>query len=236
MQNRNRRGTGLAALLVFAVACSDQSALGPGQGDLQMSEALEIAEGQADLLDVVLDGEIDARPSVVSSAESGIAPALSAVPITTEFEFTRTRPCRNGGQIVATGSGTHVVDRETGSVTVDVAGEKSIERCARARGDLVITIDGGGTFAGHRHKENGHYVGLQTNDQEGRFTWETSDGRSGECGYEIHVVWDPATHTKSITGFVCDHEIDRTVTRGRSAGDDGGDDDEDDGNDDDSDG
>jgi len=220
--NRNRKGLGLAALLAFAVACSDQGATGPAQGDLQMSEALEIAEGQSDLLDVVLDGEIDARPAVAPTSDAEIA--FSAVPITTEFEFTRTRPCRNGGQIVATGTGTHVVDRETGSVTVDVSGEKSIERCARARGDLVITIHGGGTFEGHRHKENGEYVGLQTNDQEGRFTWETSDGRSGECGYEIHVVWDPATHTKSITGFICDHEIDRTVTRGRSAGDDGGDD------------
>lgn len=223
--NRNRKGLGLAALLASAVACSDQGATDPAQGELQMSEAIEIAEGQADLLDVVLDGEIDARPAVAATSDAEIA--LSAVPITTEFEFTRTRPCRNGGQIVATGTGTHVVDRETGSVTVDVSGEKAIERCARARGDLVITIDGGGTFDGHRHKENGQYVGLQTNDQEGRFTWETSDGRSGECGYEIHVVWDPATHTKTITGFICDHEIDRTVTRGRSAGDDAGDDESD---------
>lgn len=229
MKKRNRMATGLGALLVFAVACGDQGTTGPAQGDLQMSEALEIAEGQADLLDVVLDGEIDARPATAASGDASLA--LSSVPVTTEFEFTRTRPCRNGGQIVATGTGTHVVDRETGSVTVDIAGDKSIERCARARGDLVITIDGGGTFEGHRHKENRQYVGLQTNDQEGRFTWETSDGRSGECGYEIHVVWDPATHTKTITGFICDHEIDRTVTRGRSAGDDGGDDGNDDGED-----
>lgn len=222
MKNRNRRGPGLAPLVALAVACGDPGATGPAQRDLQVSEALEIAEGQADLVDAVLDGEIDARPA--ATAAGGAELALSAVPITTEFEFTRTRPCRNGGRIVATGTGTHVVDRETGSVTVDVAGEKSIERCAFARGDLVITIDGGGTFEGHRHKENWQYVGLQTNDQEGRFLWETGDGRSGECGYEIHVAWDPATHTKTITGFICDHEIDRTVTRGRSAGDSGGED------------
>ncbi len=224
MRNENWKGWGLAALFTFAVACSDQNALAPGQaqGDLDTSEAAAIAESQADLLDGILDGEIDARPSVGATDEAAAGGlSLSMVPITTEFEFTRTRACRNGGQIVASGTGTHIADRETGIVTLDFSGDKSIEDCARARGDVIITLNGAGTFEGHRQKEHGQYVGLQTNDQQGRFEWATSDGRSGECGYEIHVVWDPATHTKSITGSICDHDIDRTVTRDHAAGDDG---------------
>jgi hypothetical protein len=69
-------------------------------------------------------------------------------------------------------------------------------------------------------KVNGEFSGLQTNDQEGSFGWETSDGRSGECAYELHASWDPATGIKTVTGFVCDHEINREVSRDGSAGND----------------
>jgi len=221
MDLRRWSGTGLAALLVFAAGCSDAPAGPAGASSLTTAEIDDVAVDVADAMDGILDGEIDARPLVLPSDGSD-AVAASMIPVETTFEFTRTRPCRNGGQVVATGSGVHVADRETGVVTLDVSGDKSIEDCARARGDLVVTLNGSGTFEGHRQKENGHYVGLQTNDQEGSFGWETNDGRSGECAYEIHVSWDPETHTKTVTGFICDHEIDRTVTRGDAAGNDQG--------------
>jgi hypothetical protein len=217
-----RMGVGLAALFALVTACDD-STVGPGAGDLADADAALIAEQQADLLDGILDGEIDARPSMIGTGEVDGMLSLSAAPIVTEFNFTRTRPCRNGGQVVAIGSGTHTADRETGEVTLQFSGDKSIENCARARGDLVITINGQGTFEGFRKKVNGQYEGLQTNAQAGSFTWETSDGRSGECDYQLTVTWDPATHTKTIVGFVCDHEINRTVTRDGRAGNDGSD-------------
>jgi hypothetical protein len=222
MDSRSWKRAGVAALFAFAAACSDDNGLGPnGSLDLTADEAALVAESQADLMDGILDGEIEARPLIVSGSEaSGLQPAFSMVPVTTEFEFSRSRPCRNGGQILAEGSGVHVADRETGVVTIDFSGDKTIDNCARARGDVVITINGGGTFQGHRMKVHGRYEGLQTNDQEGRFEWESSDGRSGECGYEIHVVWDPATHSKTITGFVCDRQIGRSVMRDGAAGND----------------
>lgn len=222
MVSKHWKGLGLAALFVFATACSDSDATGPGvSGSLSDNEAADVAESVADAMDGVLDGEIAARPLVAPGlGEGGIA--FSLAPIETTFEFTRTRSCRNGGQIVATGSGIHVADRETGVLTLDFRGTKVIENCARARGDIVITINGDGTFEGHRMKENGQFSGLQTNDQAGSFGWETSDGRSGTCDYEIHAVWDPSTHTKTITGFVCDRRINRTVTRDGAAGNDRG--------------
>jgi hypothetical protein len=216
-----RTGVGLAALFALVTACDD-STVGPGAGDLADADAALIAEQQADLLDGILDGEINARPALIGAGEIDGTVSLSVAPIVTEFTFTRTRPCRNGGQVVASGAGTHTANRETGEVTLEFSGDKSIENCARARGDLVITINGEGTFEGFRKKVNGHFEGPQTNSQEGHFTWETSDGRSGECDYELTVTWDPATHTKTIVGFVCDHEINRTVTRDGAAGNDRG--------------
>ncbi len=221
MRHMKRTGVGLAALFALVTACDD-STVGPGAGDLADADAALIAEQQADLLDGILDGEMDARPSIIATGEVDGMVSLSAAPIVTQFTFTRTRPCRNDGQVVATGSGTHTADRETGVVTLEFSGDKSIENCARARGDLVITINGQGTFEGFRKKVNGQYEGLQTNAQAGSFTWETSDGRSGECDYQLTVTWDPSTHTKTIVGFVCDHEINRTVTRDGRAGNDGG--------------
>lgn len=235
MYGKSWKGTGPAALFVFAAACGDDPLAVGGAGSLTNAEAADVALDVADAMDGILDGEIDARPFVGPETGDGVSQvAFSMVPVETEFEFTRTRPCRAGGQVVATGSGVHIVDRETGSLTLEFSGDKSIEDCARARGDLVLTLNGAGTFEGHRRKEGGQWVGLQTNDQEGSFAWETNGGRSGECAYEIHVTWDPASHTKTVTGFVCDREIDRTVTRDGAAGDD--DDDDGQGDDDDDDG
>lgn len=223
MRNMRRMGVGLAAVFALVTACDES--LGPGaSSDLADADAALIAEDQADLLDGILDGEMDARPSVGTTGEEldGMV-SPSAVPIVTEFNFTRTRPCQiDGGQIVATGSGTHTADRETHTVTLAFNGSKSIENCARTRGDVVITINGDGTFEGFRKKVNGHYEGLQTNSQAGHFAWATSDDRSGECDYQITVTWDPATRTKTIVGFVCDHEINRSVSRDGSAGNRGG--------------
>ncbi|MGH7541115.1 MAG: hypothetical protein ACRELC_08960 [Gemmatimonadota bacterium] len=210
-------GVALAGLLTLVTGCSDDGAIGPaGADELQGDEAAFLATAASEVLDVILDGEADARESLGDPAptleESG-AVALSLAPIVTEFQFRRVAECPAGGQIVAEGSGVHTADRETHTTTVEYSGTKDIDRCARERGDVVITLDGGGTFEGFRKKMNGRFYGLQTHDQAGRFEWHTSDGRSGACDYEIHVVWDPATGTKTVTGSICDHEIQRTVTR-----------------------
>ncbi len=220
MQAKRWMGTALAALFTVFTACGDDQ-LGPvnGSQELSNSEVADVAEVAADAIDGILDAEFAARPSVVAMNGSGEV-AFSAAPVTTTFSFTRERTCRNGGTVVVQAEGTHVADRETGEVTLDIEGSKTITDCAHRRGDLVVTINGQGTFQAHRMKVNGKFSGLQTFDAEGSFEWETSDGRTGSCSYEIHVVWDPETRTKTITGFVCDREINRTVMRDRSAGDD----------------
>lgn len=213
------KGMGLAALFAFASACSDDT-VGPElAGSLSDSELADVAEEVADAMDGILDGEIGARPLIAPAlGEGGAEVAFSLVPVEETFQFERSRDCREGGSVSVSGSGLWVGDRETGVVTIDVTGTKVITDCTRARGDLVITFNGAGSFEGHRMKVNGEYSGLQTNDQEGSFSWVTSDGRSGECDYELHASWDPQTNIKTVTGFVCDREINREFTRDGSAG------------------
>lgn len=219
MQRKQWMGLALAALFAVTTACQDDN-LGPvsGSQELSQQEASDVAEVTADAIDAILDGEIAANPLIVADGDQI---SFSAAPVTTTFSWTRERECRNGGMVSASGEGTHVADRATGEVTIDFSGTKTITDCARARGDLVVTINGSGSFQGHREKLNGQFVGIQTNDAQGSFSWVTSDGREGSCEYNLHTEWDPATHTKTITGFVCDKEINRTVTRDGSAGNDG---------------
>ncbi len=222
MRERKWLGLGLAALFALTSACSDGA--GPDASmNLAGDEASTVGLELADVIDGMLDGEAAARPSVASDAGELAGDgtiAFSVAPTVTNFTFERVRPCRNGGQIVATGSGVHTADRETQTVTLEFSGTKSIEECAKAHGDVVVVLNGGGTFEGFRNKVGGQFEGIQWNQQAGSFTWETSDGRSGECAYEILVEWDPATHTKTVTGFICDREIDRSATRDGAPGND----------------
>ena len=109
------------------------------------------------------------------------------------------------------GSGTRTHNRETHTVTTDFSGDKTINDCIRVRGDVQFTVNGQGTFAGHRMKVAGEWSGLQTNDQEGSLSYVTNDGRSKDCTYEIHRVADPEANTITVTGHICDHEINKTM-------------------------
>lgn len=222
MQKKNWMGMAFAALFVFTTACSDEQ-VGPlaGSVDLTDQESADVGELVVDQVDLILDDETAANPSVVSASNGSELISFSSVPVTTTFSITRERECRNGGNVTATGSGTHVADRAIPEVTLDFEGTKQMTDCAHARGDLVVTINGSGTFMGHRHRLNGAFEGLQTNDAAGTFTWSTNDERSGSCSYSIHAEWDPSTGIKTITGTVCDREINRTVTRDGNAGNDG---------------
>jgi len=222
MYKKNWMGMAVAALFVFTTACQDDQ-VGPITGALDLSEqeSADVGELVVDQVDLILDDETSANPSIISAAQGSQLISVSAVPVTTTFSISRERECRNGGTISATGSGTHVADRQTGELTIDFSGTKQITDCARARGDLVVTINGSGTFSGHRQKLNGAFVGLQTNEAAGTFEWVTSDGRSGSCSYSILAEWDPTTGIKTITGTVCDRTINRTVTRDGRPGNDG---------------
>lgn len=222
MRVRNWTGMAIAALFTMTAACHDD-AVGPviTSQELSQAEVDDVAEMAADQVDLLLDAETSAHPSVVATDQSGLGISFSAAPVTTNFSWTRERECRNGGAVSASGQGTHTADRATGELTIDFSGDKTITDCARARGDLVITINGAGIFDGHRHKLNGAFEGLQTNNASGSFNWVTSDGRSGACEYDLHVSWDPSTGSKTITGTACGKEINRTVTRDGAAGNDG---------------
>lgn len=202
-------GMAAAALLVFTAACDDSSTAPAAALDSGEAEFLAL-QTDAILASIVTDYVAGFTDDLVSASE-GVALTGAAEPIVTTFDFVRTRPCAAGGQVVATGSGTHTHDREAKSRQTVASGTKSIENCARTRGDLTITMNGSGDFDFSRFKVEGQFSGLQTTNQEGSFTATTSDGRTEDCTYEISRVLDPDAGTITVTGQVCGNDVDRVM-------------------------
>ena len=199
-------GASLAALVVLMTACSDTPA-GPADTALSAAEASFLAEAADVTLDGILGAEFLAAPTVSASATVAAGLAGSAAPVVTEVSFMRTRTCELGGEIVATGTAVHTIDREIGLKELSFEGTKSITACSRLHGDVEITIDGSAEFDGSRRKIDGQWDGIQESNQKGAFSYVTSDGREGECSFDLHSAFDPSTRIVTVTGEFCGREV-----------------------------
>lgn len=206
-------GLGLVALVALGAACDE------GAPTSAADEALTSSE--AELLAVEDEAFLAAFMAERFTAEATVAPdgglALSVEPIVTEGEFSWTRDCPGGGRVDVEGTFRREVDREVGTAAVSVGGEKRKEGCVHRRGDVRITMDGEAEFEARREWESRRLVAA-TKRVAGAFSYETSDGRSGECEFELHAEWDPETRRIRITGTYCGREIDRSIDRGESDG------------------
>ena len=204
--------TVLALTAVALAGCED--VLG-SDGDLTADEVDVLTDDIVATAFGVTGPAATADASTVDAEPDGDA-ELAADPITSRTEFVTIRTCPLGGQLVVEGTREREWDRETRSGTSDLALTKTHEDCARAlrRADVTITLNGAPNVAVEAHHawENGQRVGLQTLDMEGAIDWETSDGRSGTCPIDVEAVFDPETHTRTVTGTVCDRTFERTTT------------------------
>lgn len=197
--------------VAVVAACSDSVG---NAGDLTDAEVGELTE-------VLVTSTFDATSEVATaeSTESSLADpdglALQAMGGSSSTEFTRTRTCPLGGQVVIAGTREREWDREagTGSMTMELT--RSHDDCARpfestGESATVITVNGDVTGTAYHEWAMGERRGLQTMTMAGELTWETDDGRAGTCVIDITASFDPETHTRTVTGTFCDREIDRT--------------------------
>lgn len=218
MSKKGTLGLTCAALLLAATACN-KDLTGPASPNPSQSQSLTTAESdylavQSDrMMDGVLGDVFSGQSASASAAPSAAASAgVSGVPITTTFSFERTRPCPISGQIVVSGSGQFVADRETATAEMSVEGTRTIDACAFVHGDVTLTLNGEGDFDAYWKRVNRELVEAERN-ASGSFEVTTSDGRSKSCTYELHAVYDPDTHSVHVTGNFCGREIDRTWSR-----------------------
>ena len=199
-----------AAFLLTMAACDQSTGLSAG---ISQSDANQLA---ADVDAVSTLGTADvglgASFSIVTNG-SGSASVVTA-PIPINNQFTVTKQCPKGGQVVIAGTVTGTGDRTTHSLSLEAAGTRTDTDCAFDTKNGVLTLNGNPNIAydGKLNIVNGALSGLQTQTHKGSFKWARTGG-SGTCDVDLASSYDPATHTVTVTGTFCGKTVNVTRTR-----------------------
>jgi hypothetical protein len=148
----------------------------------------------------------------------GVDPYGSTASAVTTFNnaFDVTRPCPKGGTVQLKGTVVGTGDRTTHSLTIDANAVRTDAACAFAAKDGgIITVNGNPNIAhkGHLNIVNGAFVGLQTQSHVGHITVARGSAAAVPCDISVESSFDPATHTVTVKGNICDHVISETHTR-----------------------
>jgi hypothetical protein len=145
------------------------------------------------------------------------AAASFVVPQTIDREFTHTRACPKGGTTTMAGRVTGQADRETRTRSSEMKAIKTDQDCAfeAGRSGVVVTVNGSPNIELQHSMKivNGAPSGPQTSSQKGGFTWKRSDGASGSCTVDLKSVFDPDTNTHTVSGLMCDRQINQVRKR-----------------------
>ena len=201
-----------SAALVLAVAACDQST--GLSGGISQADANQLA-ADMDAVSTLGSSDFGLGPSFSVSVGSGSAAATVSAPIAINNQFTVTKQCPKGGQVVLAGSVVGTGDRTTHNLTLEANATRTDTNCAFDTRDGVLTLNGNPNIAykGNLNIVNALLSGVQTQTHKGSFTWARVGG-SGTCDVDLTSSFDPATHTATVTGTFCGHTVNVTRTRG----------------------
>lgn len=203
----------LLATLAIVAGCSgtDDVVTGSGGGDAVAANEIADVALESDLvIEQVLGSEL-------ASMEAAVAPSTregdgGSDVITQDVTFSLSRSCPLGGVFGLQGSAHRTFDRDTGEMEAEFAGSRSATDCTFAREDLTVTVNGSTDWDAFRRRVQGHPDGPQTTNYSGSWMVERSDGEEWSCEFEIAIVRDPSTHTRTLDALICGTEIHRSVT------------------------
>lgn len=186
----------LFGVLVAASGC-DRGATEPASAELSSNEISALAP------------QIDALAFAMTSL---------IVPQAVDRAFSHTVPCPKGGTTTLARQVTGQVDREARTATTEMKATKTDQNCAfvAGRSGVTVTVNGNPNIVlqTNRRIVNGALSGPQISTQKGSFTWARSNGTSGSCTVDLTSTLDPATRSHTLTGSMCDRQI--NVVHGRS--------------------
>jgi hypothetical protein len=206
-----------AALLVAVAACNDSTGVSSSinQADANQLAADMDAVSTLGTTDFGLSAffSVSVDPNGASASAASASVASTPFPINTQF--TVTKQCPRGGQVVIAGGITGTGDRTTHSLSVEAVATRTDTDCAFDTRDGVLTLNGNPNLAydGKLNLVNGALSGLQTQTHKGSFKWARTGG-SGTCDVDLTSSFDPATLTVTVTGTFCGHTVNVTRTRG----------------------
>ncbi|PYO04915.1 MAG: hypothetical protein DMD30_14860, partial [Gemmatimonadetes bacterium] len=193
-----------AGLVLAIAACSDPTGVPTGisQADANQLAADMDATSTLGTTDMGLGASFS-----VTVDGSGSAASVSA-PVPIDNQFTITKQCPKGGQVVIAGRTTGTGDRTTHSLSLETVATRTDTDCAFDTRRGVLTINGNPNIAfdGKINIVNGALSGLQTATHKGSFKWART-GASGTCDVDLTSSFDPATHTVTVTGTFCGRTV-----------------------------
>jgi hypothetical protein len=141
--------------------------------------------------------------------------AAVSVPVTFNNDFSVTKQCPRGGQVVIAGTISGSGDRATHDLSVHAVASRTDADCAFQTRRGVLTLNGNPDidYDGNLTIVGGQLSGVQTQTHRGSFTWER-DGLSDTCDVDLTSSYDPATRTATVSGTFCGHTVDVSRTRG----------------------
>jgi hypothetical protein len=195
------------AALALAAGCDhgSKTPLGGGETEVTAYEMAEVALESDEWTEQAVSAELDAIGSApISGGGSGV--------VTQDVTFSRTRPCPAGGTFGLDGTIHRTFNLATREMEAESAGNRTRSDCALHRGEFTITVNGTAEWDAFRRRLAGEPDGLQTSHYSGAFAAVRSDGAARSCAFEVTIVRDPASHTRTLDGTICGTEIHRSVT------------------------
>jgi hypothetical protein len=198
----------VAGLLAMGAGAACDDGLGPNDG-MDVETAADIALETDAMAGEIVFGQL-------LFVGFGADPGLSANGEEPR-SFSRSRPCPAGGNIELNGTIERTAHGD-GVVEFEAAANGKWNACARTRREITRTINGEFSLESHRRIVNGQAAGPQTSTKQGHFTWTSSNGKSGECEFNVTSTRFPEEGKRTVQGTVCGREIDRTVSWRRNDG------------------
>jgi hypothetical protein len=186
----------LVALGLFS-ACSEAEPLTNSTADLT-SEMAEVALESDRMTEEIVIAELNA----MSQSRS----------VSVEKSFSRTRTCPAGGELTVEASIARTWDPDTGVMEAVISGSRTRTDCAFARGDTIITVNGGSMWEKFRRRVHGVPDGLQISSYSGSWVAVSSTGEERSCSFDYTVVRDPDTQTRTVEGTMCSNRLSRRMS------------------------
>ena len=205
----------LALALTLVVGCNGADDIvsgGGGSGDSGTTLASQMADValQSDLVtEQILNSEFTAM-GLVASSTTGEGGGSGTV--TQDITFSRSRSCPLGGDVSVQGTIHRTWNEETRVMEAEASGSRTRNECTFARDELTITVNGSASWDASRRRVDGVPDGLQTTHYYGSWHAARSDGEERSCDFEITIVRDPSTQTRTVDGTICGTEVHRSVT------------------------
>jgi hypothetical protein len=205
-----------AALLLAVAACNDSTGVSTSisQADANQLAADMDAVSTLGTTDFGLTAFFSVSVDPTGASASVASASVASTPFPINTQFTVTKQCPRGGQVVIAGGITGTGDRTTHNLSVEAVATRTDTDCAFDTRDGVLTLNGNPNIAydGKLNIVNGALSGLQTQTHKGSFKWARTGG-SGTCDVDLTSSFDPATHTVTVSGTFCGHMVNVTRTR-----------------------